>query len=158
MDLLSCSKSYNEDDKSYDDENEEGDWGEDCDASISMPFDHKMNRTSECTNQRMEDKIGELIRFQNSNGVFNLSSDEWKKSLFEEYAGGFVDVQSFCPVDLPLDSWITAIAIKIFEMKMSTMETLWKLVVQKSKTYLKKVHGNDYQKYLEKAQELIMKV
>ena len=105
-----------------------------------------------------EDRMRELIGLQKSNGMFELSSEDWIDSVFEVYTGNYVDVQSSCPTGVAFNLWITALAIKIMEIKMSETKELWELVLHKSKERLNielKKNEKQCQMLLNKAEERI---
>ena len=80
-----------------------------------------------------------LINSQSSNGMFMFSGNDeemWNNSAFNIYAGKFEKVRSECPTGLILDLWITALAVKIMELKMPHKKDLWELVATKSKKCL----------------------
>ena len=82
------------------------------------------------------DKMTELINLQKSNGVFEISSKNWIGSILEEYLGCFPDVKSSCPKGIEINLWITALCMKILEVKMEDKKDLWDLVMQKSHKFL----------------------
>ena len=100
----------------------------------------------------------ELISLQKSNGIFEISSNDWPESVFDFYAGKYEDVQTGCPSGVALNLWITALAIKIMEIKMSDKKELWELVVQKSKKSINvelKKDKDQLQMLLGKAEEYV---
>ena len=102
----------------------------------------------------------ELVSLQGSNGAFKLYSKKWKNSVFEEYAGSYEAVQSSCPKCVKITLWITALAIKILELKMLGKKDLWELVAQKSRKYiLAKLNQDIKERFslLAKAEEYIMR-
>ena len=102
-----------------------------------------------------QDRITSLIHFQKSNGIFELSSDDWEGSVFHKYAGKYFEVTANCPEGIPIASWLTALAISILKMKMNKKRTLWELVAQKSMKSLKRNHGDEHQMLIVKAEEFI---
>ena len=82
------------------------------------------------------DKMTELINLQKSNGVFEISSENWIGSVYEEYLGSYSDVKSSCPKGIDINLWITALSMKIFEIKMEDKKDLWDLVMRKSHKFL----------------------
>ena len=82
------------------------------------------------------DKMTELINLQKSNGVFEISSENWIGSVYEEYLGSYSDVKSRCPKGIDINLWITALSMKIFEVKMEDKKDLWDLVMRKSHKFL----------------------
>ena len=97
--------------------------------------------------QQPMDKMTELINLQKSNGIFETSSDNWIGSVLEEYLGGYSDVMSSCPNGIDINLWITALSMKILEVKMADREDLWDLVMQKSKKFLKAEVNKVYENY-----------
>ena len=77
-----------------------------------------------------------LINLQTSNGKFTLSDELWDGSVLDIYVGKLGKVKSRCPTSVTLDLWITALAMKIMELKMDEIKGLWELVAEKSKKYL----------------------
>ena len=89
------------------------------------------------------DRMTELINLQKSNGVFELSSENWVGSVLEEYLGSYSDVKSNCPPGIEMNLWITALSMKILEIKMGDKKDLWDLVMRKSHKFLnQKLKGN----------------
>ena len=86
--------------------------------------------------QQSMDKMTELINLQKSNGVFELSSENWVGSVLEEYLGSYSVVISRCPKGIKINLWITALSMKILEVKMEDKKDLWDLVMQKSHKFL----------------------
>ena len=83
-----------------------------------------------------EDQMTQLLNLQRSNGTFEISPENWIHSIFEAYAGSYEDVQCSCPAGIKITLWITALAIKILELKLGEKRDLWELVVQKSIKYI----------------------
>ena len=65
-----------------------------------------------------DDRMAALICLQKSGGAFEIPSDKWKTSGFEVYLGKYEDCNSSCPARLKINLWVTALAIKILELKM----------------------------------------
>lgn len=86
--------------------------------------------------QQPMDKMTELINLQKSNGEFELSSENWAGSILEAYLGNYSDVKSCCPNGININLWITALSMKILEVKMDDRKDLWDLVMQKSHKFL----------------------
>jgi len=146
--------------ESYDD----AEWEEESDNDMDFGLVHRkvfsppspnLEKSAGKSNQTSEDRMTQLIHLQKSNGIFELSSEKWAGSVFEEYSGTYLDVQSNCPSGIPMESWLTALAINICEMKMSDKKVLWELVVQKSTKCLRQLHKDQHQMLLDKAKELI---
>ena len=91
------------------------------------------SRSNDASLMSLLDKMTELIKFQKSNGTFEIPPENWKCSGFEEYAGMYEDVHSSCPDGVKSTLWITALAMKILELKMSEKKDLWELIAQKSR-------------------------
>ena len=95
------------------------------------------------TKEQSMDKMTELINLQKSNGVFEISSENWSGSVYEEYLGSYSDVKSSCPEGIDTNLWITALSMKIFEIKMADKKDLLDLVMRKSHKFLnQQVKGN----------------
>ena len=152
--MIHKSSMFVEDECEEEEREEESEDDMGCDLFDSAPFTN-LTSSSGIRNQQPEDRMTELIHLQKSNGIFELPSEKWAGSVFEEFSGTYADVQSKCPTGIPLESWLTALAINICEVKMSDKKVLWELVVQKSKKCLKQLHNDEYQMLLEKAKELI---
>ena len=108
-----------------------------------------------------DDKLAQVVSLQKSSGSFEICSDEWKNSTFEVYAGKFEDVLSSCPTGIKNTVWVTALAVKILELKMAETRDLWELVVKKSKQYILAELKEDKEKceqLLSKAEEYINKL
>ena len=105
------------------------------------------------------DRMTELIDLQRSNGIFEISSSNWIDSVFELHTGmSYDDIQSSCPAGVAFNLWITALAIKIMELKMTAQKELWELVVEKGKKSLTIELENNkemYEMLLNKAEERI---
>ena len=82
------------------------------------------------------DRMTELINLQKSNGEFEISSKNWIGSVLGEYLGSYTDVKSSCPKGIEINSRITALSMKILEVKMEDKKDLWDLVMQKSHKFL----------------------
>ena len=94
-----------------------------------------------------------------TSSAFKLYSKKWKNSVFEEYTGSYEAVQSSCPKCVKITLWITALAIKILELKMLEKKDLWELVAQKSRKYIHAKLNQDIKErfsLLAKAEEYIM--
>ena len=112
------------------------------------------------TNQT-KDRMTELIGLQKSNGIFDISSKDWAESILECYAGKYEDVKSSCPPGVKVELWITALSIKIMELKMSNQKELWELVAQKSKKSLNvelNKNKDQLQMLLDQAEEYLKKI
>ena len=77
----------------------------------------------------------DLISLQKSNGSFEITNDGWTGSVVEKYLGNYNEVEKTCPVGIAMYVWITALSMKILEVKMGDKEEIWVLVHQKSKTF-----------------------
>ena len=108
-----------------------------------------------------DDEMARLVSFQKSNGSFEICSDEWKNGVFEVYAGKFEDVLSSCPTGVKNTVWVTALAVKILQLKMAETRDLWELVGKKSRQYILaelKEDKEQYEQLLSKADEYINKL
>ena len=118
------------------------------------------SRSKDTSSKSLDDKMTELVNLQGSSGKFKIYPQNWKNSVFEEYTGSFEAVQSSCPKCVRITLWITALAIKILELKMLEKKDLWELVAQKSRKYiLAKLNQNIKERLslLAKAEEYIMR-
>ena len=108
-----------------------------------------------------KDRMTELISLQKSNGIFEISSNNWIDSVFEFYSGmSYDECQSRCPSGVAFNLWITALAIKILELQMPSQKELWELIAQKGKRCLNIELNKDKEKLdmlLNKAEECIVK-
>ena len=105
-----------------------------------------------------DDRMTALICLQKSGGAFEIPSDKWKTSGFEVYLGKYEDCNSSCPASLKINLWVTALAIKILELKMIEKRDIWELAAKKSKKYLLNELKDDREQYrilLSKAEEYI---
>ena len=75
----------------------------------------------------------EYINLQKSSGIFEISPENWAKCVLEKYLGNYMNVKSTCPSGNRMHLWITALAIKILELKMGDKKELWDLVVKRAK-------------------------
>ena len=89
----------------------------------------------------------ELINLQKSNGVFLISSENWIGSIYEEYLGSYSVVVSRCPNGININSWVTALSMKILEVKMEDKQDLWDLVMRKSHKFLHAELHKDNERY-----------
>ena len=106
-----------------------------------------------------DDQMTQLLNFQRSNGTFKISPENWIGSIFEVYAGSYEDVRSRCPAGIKITLWITALAIKILELKLGEKRDLWELVEQKSIKYIfseLKQNKLELNRLLTNAEEYIM--
>lgn len=83
----------------------------------------------------IKDKMAEVFSLQKSNGLFEIPDDGWPGSVLNEYPGTFEQVNIGCPLGIYMHLWITALSMRILEIKMSEEKDLWDLVVQKSKKF-----------------------
>ena len=96
----------------------------------------------------LDDKMSALIDVQNASGMFEIPDEiMWEESVFNMYTGSRKKVKLNCPKGVPLNLWITALAMKIMELKMSEKKELWELVFEKSKKYLAKQLMNNEEEY-----------
>ena len=105
-----------------------------------------------------DDRMAALICLQKSGGAFEIPSDKWTNSVFEVYLGKYEDCNASCPAGLKINLWVTALAIKVLELKMIEKRDIWELAAKKSKKYLLnelKDDGEQCQILLSKAEEYI---
>ena len=93
------------------------------------------------------DEMTELISLQKSNGLFEISNKEWTGSVLEKYLGAYTEVKFGCPLGMKTYLWITALSMKILEIKMSDKKDLWDLVAQKSEKFLKEELKQEMENY-----------
>ena len=94
----------------------------------------------------VDDEMTELVKFQMSNGMFEISPDMWNDSVFNTYVGSLEQVKLYCPKGTNFNMWFTALAMKIMELKMSEQMDLWELIAEKSKKYLlSQIDNNEYE-------------
>lgn len=106
-----------------------------------------MNRTELECKIDTRDEMAELISLQKSNGVFEISNKEWTGSVLEKYLGAYTEVKFGCPLGMNMYLWITALSIKILEIKMGNKKELWDLVAQKSEKFLKEELKQEMENY-----------
>ena len=83
-----------------------------------------------------KDRMTELINLQKSSGAFDVSREDWAGSVLEDFLGDYEEVKSICPSEIAIHLWITALSMKILEIKMGDEKELWDLVVRKSLKFL----------------------
>ena len=134
-------------------------------AAVSSRAESSMlggiSRSKKASQTNTDDKMAQLVSLQKSNGSFEICSDEWKNGVFEVYAGKFEDVLASCPTGIRNTVWVTALAVKILQLKMAETRDLWELVGKKSKQYiLTKLEEDKEQceQLLSKAEEYIQKL
>ena len=94
-----------------------------------------------------KDDMAELISLQKSNGLFEISNNEWTGSILEKHLGAYTEVKFGCPLGMNTYLWITALSMKILEIKMGDKKDLWDLVAQKSEKFLKEELKQDMENY-----------
>ena len=97
------------------------------------------------------DRMTELINLQKSNGMFDVTHEHWAGSVLEIYLGSYIDVTSNCPSGIEIHLWITALCMKILEIKMGDKKELWDLIARKGQKFL----NLEMQKENRNCQELI---
>ena len=116
-----------------------------------------LNKTKKSS---VDNDMTELVKLQTSSGMFEITANGWKTSVFETYLGKFQEVKESCPEGTELNAWLTSLAMKILELKMGEKKDLWELVAEKSKKFLLSQLLNneeEYNKLQEKAEEYITK-
>ena len=114
---------------SFDDEN----FAESCVSN----FRSKSREQVKCeATTGTKDRMTELINLQKSNGMFDVSREHWAGSVLEQYLGSYTDVKSNCPSGIEMHLWITALSMKILEIKMEDKKELWDLIARKSQKFL----------------------
>ena len=100
----------------------------------------------------------DLINLQKSNGAFEVSANGWDGSILGKYLGAYSDVNSECPSGIPIHLWITALSMKILEIKMGEDKDLWDLVMRKSQIFIRaelnKIKA-DYEELIDQAEKFI---
>ena len=120
-----------------------------------------ISRSKKASQTNTDDKMAQLVSLQKSNGSFEICSDKWKNCVFEAYAGKFEDVLSSCPTGIKNTVWVTALAVKILQLKMAETRDLWELVGKKSRQYILaelKEDKEQCEQLLSKADEYINKL
>ena len=108
-----------------------------CAEKCVSNFRSKSRERGQCeATTGTKDKMTEVISLQKSNGMFDVSREHWAGSVLETYLGSYIDVKSNCPSGIKMHLWITALSMKILEVKMEDKKDLWDLVMQKSKKFL----------------------
>jgi len=100
----------------------------------------------------------DLINLQKSNGAFEVSANVWDGSILEKYLGTYSDVNSKCPLGIPIHLWITALSMKILEIKMGEEKDLWDLVMRKSQIFIKAELNKikvDYDELIDQAEKIV---
>ena len=100
----------------------------------------------------------DLINLQKSNGAFEVSANGWDGSILGNYLGVYSDVNSECPSGIPIHLWITALSMKILEIKMGEDKDLWDLVMRKSQIFIRaelnKIKA-DYEELIDQAEKFV---
>ena len=110
------------------------------------------------SNAVSDDDMTALINWQKSDGMFQITTDGWENSILKTYLGNIQDVRANCPANTTFNVWLTALAVKILELKMSEKKELWELVAEKSKKYILREllkNEQEYRKLQERAEEYI---
>ena len=110
-------------------------------------FQESREKSDDCTKIPKMDRMTDLISLQKSNGSFEITNEGWAGSVLEEYLGHYKEVEMTCPVGIAMYLWITALSMKIFEVKMGDKKELWVLVQRKSKIFLSGELKNEKEKY-----------
>ena len=115
-------------------------------------FSSRSREREKCeTTTGTKDRMTELINLQKSNGMFDVPREHWAGSVLEIYLGSYMDVKSSCPSGIEMPLWITALSMKILEIKMGDKKELWDLIERKSHKFL----NLEMQKEKQNCQELI---
>ena len=105
-----------------------------------------------------DDRMTALICLQKSGGAFEIPADKWMNSGLDLFLGKFEDCHSSCPAGFKITLWVTALAIKVLELKMIETKDIWELAAKKSKKYLLNELKEDREQYrilIQKAEEYI---
>ena len=114
---------------------DKGECAERCVSSLMSSRNMEKKSRDEAKKNTTE-RMTELISLQKSNGEFKISDEDWTGSVLEEYLGSYSDVKSNCPTGIEMNLWITALSMKILELKMEDKKDLWDLVMRKSHKFL----------------------
>ena len=108
----------------------------------------------------VDGKMTALVNSQKSDGMFEIASDKWDDSVFYMYLGRHGNVKKACPEGIAFTYWLTTLAIKILETKMSEKKDLWELVAEKSKKCLINLLNNEeeYQRLQDTAEEYVKSI
>ena len=98
-------------------------------------------------NDSNDEDMTSLIKLQGSNGIFEVTKEDWETSVFKKYLGTIENVTLSCPNSIDLKVWVTALAMEILEVHMNDKRDLWELVAEKSKKYILKEMGNNQDCY-----------
>ena len=109
----------------------------------------------------MDDDMTRLVNLQSSGGVFiQCEENWWNEGVFIKYLGSFQDVMASCPYYTDINTWLTALAMKILEVYMTEKKELWELVAEKSNKYLlnQLLNNNElYNELQKKAEDFVLK-
>ena len=100
----------------------------------------------------------DLINLQKSNGAFEVSVNGWDGSILEKYLGSYSDLYSKCPSGISIHLWITALSMKILELKMGEEKDLWDLVMRKSQIFIRAELNKlkaDYEELIDQAEKFV---
>ena len=110
---------------------------DECAERSVSNFSSRGHARGECEATNVtKDKMTELIHLQKSNGLFDVSFENWTGSVLEICLGSYMDVKSNCPSGIEMHLWITALSMKILEIKMGDEKELWDLIARKSQKFL----------------------
>jgi hypothetical protein len=68
--------------------------------------------------------------------MFDADVVDWEKNAFKTHLGSFEKIRLECPEKLHINTWLTALCIKVLETKMMDKQDLWELVANKGYKYL----------------------
>ena len=108
----------------------------------------------------VDGKMTALVNSQKSDGMFEIAPDRWDDSVFYIYLGSHGNVKKACPKGIDFSHWLTILAIKILEIKMSEEKDLWELVAAKGKKCLVNLLNNEeeHQKLQDTAEEYVKSI
>ena len=84
-----------------------------------------------------------------------MSDEDWTGSVLEEYLGSYSDVKSNGPPGIEMNLWITALSMKVLEIKMEDKKDLWDLVMRKSHKFLNKELNGSIENLLDLAAKYV---
>ena len=111
-----------------------------CESCVQLIFDQNQSRA-----KKIEDPLNDLIELQNANGSFKFGS---ALKCSED------KLKNTCPQKQHLDAWITAYAVTILEEKFADQKTLWELVAEKAKNYVKKIVKTKFDNFMRQTLQL----
>ena len=133
---------------------DEDECAERCVSSLMLSRNAEKKSQAE-VKKNITERMTELISLQKSNGVFKMSDEDWTGSVLEEYLGSYSDVKSNGPPGIEMNLWITALSMKVLEIKMEDKKDLWDLVMRKSHKFLNKELNGSIENLLDLAAKYV---